>query len=257
MPAYGDFAHVYDMFMDNVSYDQWTGYMISLLQKFGIRDGLVCELGCGTGEATERFAAAGYDMIGIDTSVEMLQEALEKKYESGHDILYLNQDMRSFELYGTVRAVVSIGDSMNYILEEEDLLQVFRLVNNYLDPGGMFLFDLKTSHLFGSIGDSVIAENREEGSMIWENSFDPESGLNEYRLTFFVPEEEEGGDGALYRRFDEVHVQRAYALSRIRELLTEAGLIFEGAWESFTDHAPGEDSDRIYVAAREHGKTVK
>lgn len=91
---------------------------------------------------TERMAAFGYDMIGADNSEEMLEIAMEKRLESGHDILYLLQDMREFELYGTVRAIYSVCDSVNYITEETDLEEVFRLVNNYLDPGGLFVFVL-------------------------------------------------------------------------------------------------------------------
>lgn len=83
------------------------------------------------------FAGFGYDMIGVDNSADMLEIAMEKKEASGHDILYLLQDMRAFELYGTVRAVLSVCDSVNYMTDPADLLQVFRLVNNYLDPGGI------------------------------------------------------------------------------------------------------------------------
>ena len=109
----------------------------------------------------------------------MLEIAMEKKDASGLNILYLLQDMREFELYGTVRAIVSVCDSMNYILEEEDLLQVFRLVNNYLDPGGMFIFDLNTTKKYRDMGETTIAENREEASFIWENYFDEEEKINE------------------------------------------------------------------------------
>ena len=112
--------------------------MISLLREEGIDDGLVLDLGCGTGSLTEILAREGYDMTGIDLSPDMLQIAMEKRMESGRDILYLNQDMREFELYGTVRAIVSICDSMNYLLEKADLVQTLRLANNYLDPGGDF-----------------------------------------------------------------------------------------------------------------------
>ena len=119
MESYGRFAGVYDVFMDNVNYREWADYIIETLAQDGIGDGLVLELGCGTGTVTEMLADAGYDMIGIDNSEEMLAEAMEKRAESGHDILYLLQDMQDFELYGTVRAVISVCDSMNYLTDEE------------------------------------------------------------------------------------------------------------------------------------------
>ena len=119
MEAYSSFAAVYDTFMDNIPYDDWAAYLISLLKEYAVEDGLVLDMGCGTGSMTERLAEEGYDMIGIDNSEEMLEIAMEKRAESGLDILYLLQDMREFELYGTVKAVVSICDSVNYITEEE------------------------------------------------------------------------------------------------------------------------------------------
>lgn len=141
MEAYTGFAEVYDLFMDNVPYEEWCAYLRSLLEEYQVNQGLVLELGCGTGKMTRLLAQAGYDMIGVDGSEEMLQIAKETTWKEemppNTDILYLLQDMREFELYGTVRAVVSICDSLNYILKEEELLTVFRLVNNYLDPGGV------------------------------------------------------------------------------------------------------------------------
>ena len=127
MDAYTSFASVYDTFMDNIPYAEWADYLISLLKEYGIEDGLVLDLGCGTGNMTELLASRGYDMIGVDNAEEMLEIAMEKRADSEHDILYLLQDMREFELYGTVAAVVSLCDSMNYLTSEEDLLQVFNL----------------------------------------------------------------------------------------------------------------------------------
>ena len=238
MEAYTGFAKVYDLFMDNIPYEEWSRRIVGILKQYGISDGLVLDLGCGTGSMTELLANAGYDMIGLDASEEMLNLAVQKRAESGLDILYLLQDMRELELYGTVRAVVSVCDSINYVTEEADLLQVFRLVNNYLDPGGIFLFDLNT-----------VAENRREGSFIWENYFDAGEGLNEYSLTLFIREE-----GGLYRKYEETHYQRAYSLERVRELLEEAGLEVLGFFDAETGLAPEKTAERIYAAAREQGK---
>ena len=248
--SYESFAGVYDLFMDNIDYPAWCTYLTGILKEYGIEDGLIAELGCGTGSMTELLAAEGYDMIGIDNSPDMLEVAQEKRVESGLDILYLMQDMREFELYGTVRAVVSICDCMNYILEEEDLLEVFCLANNYLDPGGIFVFDLNTPYKYREIlGDSVIAENREECSFIWENTFYEEDGVNEYDLTIFRKEEDD-----LYRKYEETHFQKAFEPERVKELIREAGMEFVAEYDAFTREAPKSDSERLYFIAREQGK---
>lgn len=252
--SYTSFAQVYDMFMDNVDYPAWSKYLIQLLKEYQVEDGLVLDLGCGTGNMTELLAKEGYDMIGVDNSEDMLEIASEKRAESGLNILYLLQDMREFELYGTVKAVVSICDSINYILEEDDLREVFSLVNNYLDPKGMFIFDLNTKYKYEQMGETTIAENREEASFIWDNYYDPEEEINEYELAIFIPE---GEDSDLYRKFEEVHYQRAYDLATIRRLLEEAGMEFVTAYDAFTKAAPRPESERIYVVAREKGKSEK
>ena len=244
MEAYTGFAEVYDLFMDNVPYEQWAEYITGLLREYGIEDGLVLDLGCGTGTMTELLAEAGYDMIGIDQSEEMLEEALEKKEASGHDILYLCQDMREFELYGTVRAIVCVCDSMNYILEEEEILDILSAAAyNYLDYDGLFIFDLNTEYKYREIlGEQTIAENREEGSFIWENYYDEAQRINEYQLTLNKKKKED-----LYRKFEETHYQRAYSLDTVRNLVERSGLRLLHMYDAFTREPAREDSERIYV----------
>lgn len=252
MEPYTGFAGVYDTFMDNVPYEEWTEYIAAVLREYKIEDGLVLELGCGTGSMTEVLAEYGYDMIGVDNSEDMLQLAIDKRRSSGHDILYLLQDMREFELYGTVRAVISACDSINYITDHEDLLEVFRLVNNYLDPQGIFIFDFNTEYKYRELlGDRVIAEERTECSFIWDNYYDEKEQLNEYELTLFV---QSGEDENLYRKYQEIHYQRAYSLEIIQSLLKKAGLIYIGAYDAYTKDAPLYTSERICVIAQEYGK---
>ncbi len=313
MEAYSSFAEVYDLFQDNIPYEEWCEYLAGLLEEYGIRDGIVLDLGCGTGTVTELLAARGYDMIGVDNAEEMLGIAMRKKAariiakedalaeEENTDvmtdspssdpnndgetkvdrdrrdsILYLCQDMREFELYGTVAAAVSICDSMNYITDLEDLTQVFRLVNNYLDPNGVFIFDMNTPYKYEELlADNTFAEVREESSFIWENFYDEEERINEYALTLFIREmsdeedavgddsdDEECGEGytwsggsdGVYHRYTETHYQRAYTLEEVRAAAEEAGLIWEAAYDAFTREPVRPDSERIYVILRECGK---
>lgn len=189
MGSYENFARVYDELMDNVPYEEWAQFILNLLQDRKITEGLVLELGCGTGKLMTLLGKAGFDMIGVDNSVEMLQIAREK---TSQDFLYLLQDMREFELYGTVKAVISVCDSVNYITKKEELRKVFQLVNNYLDPEGVFIFDFNTEYKYRElIGETVIAEDREDVSFIWFNEYDEESHLNDIDLKVFVQEEGE------------------------------------------------------------------
>ena len=259
MSSYTNFAYVYDTFMDNVPYDEWCDYLVSLLKEYGIDDGLILDMGCGTGNMTSRLCQLGYDMIGIDNSEDMLAIAREKAVGDEENILYLLQDMRSFELYGTVRAIVSICDSMNYILKEEELLQVFKLVNNYLDPEGLFIFDLNTLYKYETLlGDRTIAENRGDCSFIWDNYYYDEEKINEYELSIYVKAEDEdemeGAEGELFYRYTETHYQRAYDLETVKQLIEKAGMKFVAVYDAMTRNAPAEDSERVYIIAREQGK---
>lgn len=263
--SYSDFAEVYDELMDNTPYERWCDTLTSLIEKYGVSKpmrgegqtdallserNLVLDLGCGTGTLTELMYQKGYDMIGVDNAPSMLDVAMKKKEQSGSEILYLLQDMRELELYSTVGTVFSVCDSLNYILEKDELTDIFRLVNNYLYPGGLFVFDFNTEYKYREIiGDSTIAENRDDCSFIWENFYDESSCLNEYDLTVFVRE-----NGDIFRRFTETHIQRGYCVEDMIELVQEAGLEIVECLDADTNGMVTHESERVYIIAREKGK---
>jgi hypothetical protein len=143
--------------------------------------------------------------------------------------------------------VISVCDSLNYLLEEEDLLETFKQVNNYLYPGGIFVFDFNTVYKYETvIGDTTIAENRDECSFIWENYYHPEEEINEYDLTLFV-EETEG----LYRKFTETHYQRGYTLAQIQQIAKEAGLEWVFAMDADTGETVNDCTERVFAVVKE------
>lgn len=273
MEAYTGFAEVYDTFMDDTPYEEWADFLAELIGKYGISkpvqpDGkvsadqpslrealeeeknLVLDLGCGTGTLTELLSKKGFDMIGVDNSEEMLQLAMEKKEKSGSKILYLCQDMRDLDLYSTIGTVISVCDSINYLLEDEDVADTFSLVENYLYPGGIFIFDFNTLYKYETvIGDTTIAENRDDCSFIWENYYHEEEHINEYDLTIFAREKK---DRETFRRFQETHYQRGYTLEEMKNFVENSGLSLITVMDAETHKEPTEESERIYVVARKH-----
>ena len=246
--AYTGFAEVYDRFMENVPYDDWEAWIASQLEASGYAGQLVLELGCGTGIMTERLAARGYDMIGADLSIEMLEEAQEKSACAGQNILWIHQDMRELELFGTVDAIVCTCDSLNYITDLQDLEQVFQRVAMFLEPGGTFLFDINTPYKYEYVlADHTYADTYEDAAFIWQNEYDPETRENEYQVTFFVEDEKDR-----YTRYEELHIQKAYSFEEIRACFTKAGFTEEGFYGELSLKAPDATAERVHFIIRKN-----
>lgn len=250
MKPYSVFAEIYDDFMGNIPYEKWCGNIHRILCDNGIKHGIVAELGCGTGKITRLMSDKGYEMIGIDNSEDMLSIAVE---ESDGSILYLLQDMRGLELYGTVEAVISLCDSMNYLVNDGELEEVLRKVNLYLERSGLFIFDMKTVYCYENmLGDSVQYEDNGECALVWENRFDKENSIHTYELTMFVACDENDDDGQpLYERFSETHIQRAYSVGEVEKAVASAGLELVGIIDADTFSEAVSTSQRLYYIVRE------
>ncbi len=244
MDAYTSFAQVYDLFMDNVPYEEWCTFLCKLLKEHHIMDGPVLDLGCGTGKMTRLMSEHGYDMTGVDQSPEMLQIAAMQQTDV--PILYLLQDMQELELDGCVCAVYSVCDCVNYVLEEQELLSAFSRVYESLEEGGIFVFDVNTSYKYTQLlAENTFAESREEGSFIWDNYYDAQEKINEYDLTLFIPEEY-----GLYRRYAETHYQRNYEIRTLQELLKQAGFGNAEIYDGYSDEPLHRTSERAVFVVK-------
>ena len=243
MEAYTGFAYVYDEYMDNIPYEEWGEYMMTLLKENGVSDGMsVLELGCGTGTVTRMLSKSGYDCVGLDMSEDMLSIASDKTFEEDLHIIYTCQDMRDFEVPYSMDAMISIGDSMNYITCVDDLENVFSCVRENLKENGVFIFDLKTIHFFRDIlADNTYAQNRDDSAFIWDNYYDEEERNNEYELAVFVKNE----DGT-FDRFEEQHYQHGFTIEEVTGAARKAGLNVKSIYNAFTKDAPDESSERLY-----------
>ncbi len=242
---YQEFAYVYDEMMSEIPYDLWYERIHSYLKEQGKTKGHVCELGCGTGQMTGRFCDDGYEVTGIDLSPDMLALAMEKKKEQ-QQILYLNQDMTDFSLHKLANVVLCICDSLNYLLEEEELLAMFQCVQQSLTEEGLFIFDMKTRYCYTEIlGDGIRVEDEEDYTVIWDNAFDEETDTNEYLLTMFVRQKDHR-----YERYDECHVQRVYEDSVVLELLQKAGLVVVDRFGTDMTGEPKEREERHYYVVK-------
>lgn len=247
MDIYNEFAKVYDTFMGDTPYESWVQFIKDIVGKQGITPKLMCDLGCGTGKMCEIFAQQGIQMIGIDNSEEMLMVARESAMDKELDILYLLQDMSEFELYGTVDVIYSACDSINYLLEEEQVFSTFKWVNNYLEKDGIFIFDINTPYKYKEVlGEKVFAEQSEESAYIWENYYDEAEEMNEYSVSFFIQDE----DGR-YTRTEEVHYEKAYTIEKIRNLLEKAGMELLGVYDEYTHNPCHEKTIRATFVAKE------
>ena len=254
--GYHAIAEVYDRLNAEIDYVAWADFFEACFARFmDTRPELVLDLACGTGRMTAELARRGYDMIGVDGSEEMLSVAYERSLpdEDCEDLsgrpMYLLQDMRRFELYGTVGAVVCCLDSLNYLLEDGDLAECFRCVHNYMDPNGLFLFDVNTPYKFENVygSNAYILEDTVDGDAVycgWQNDYDAERGICDFCLSVFREQ-----DGAYLREDEEQH-ERCYTLEQLTKTLADCGFEVLGIYSGYSFNEPQENTERWYFAAR-------
>lgn len=243
-------APIYDKVNEDINYTEWADFIEKIIERCYTEGtpSLILDLGSGTGRMTVELARRGYDMTGVDFSVEMLDIAKNTADEMGlgDRILWLCQDMCEFELYGTVDVTVSCLDCINHLTDTKSLTKCFDLVHNYLIPNGLFIFDINGKHKF----ENVYADNSyviEDGDCfcVWQNCYNKRNGLCDFYITVF----EEGDDGR-YERYDEEQREKMYTLRAIKKALTACGFEFIGAYRDFGFTPASDDDDRIYVVAR-------
>ncbi len=251
---YGAISTIYDKINSNVDYAAWADFFEACFDKLlPCRPELMLDLACGTGSMTLELAARGYDMIGVDGSPDMLNVAYDRKFDLDlpRDVLFLLQDMREFELYGTVGAVSCCLDSLNYLTGDGELEKCFSLVHNYLDPDGLFLFDVNTPHKFANVyGKNVYVYEEDdcgEGSFcIWQNYYDEQTRLCDFSLTVF----EKNDNNEDYSRRDELQTERCYSRAEIEKALENTGFELIGFYSDFQFTPATETDERWYVVAR-------
>lgn len=240
-------APFYDAINAEIDYKKWADFIEKILDKeCKSRPELVLDLGCGTGRMTLELARRGYDMTGIDYSPEMLEIARDAAEKEGHDILWLCQDMREFELYGTVDAAVCCLDCINHLESIEELEACLKLVHNYLIPDGIFIFDVNGRYKFENVyADNTFTMEEDGGVCIWENFYDSDSKICDFYITLF----KECNDGR-YKRYDETQSERMYTLAELRSSLEKCNMEFLYALGDL-DFSPGSDEcERVYIVAK-------
>lgn len=242
---YSDFAEIYDKLQD-IDYGSFTAYYEQIFKKLGIKPELVLDLACGTGNITIPMAESGYEMIGVDISEEMLGIAADKARAGNLDILFLNQDMTKFELYGTVDAAICALDGVNYLTQDGELLKMLALIKNYLNPGGIFIFDINSGHKLKNIlGDNTFVYDEQDIYCVWSNSYDEDERICSFTLDFFKRE-----NGGLYQRFEEYQEERAYSITEIKNAAESVGLTLYGCFDDRSFNTASDTSERIFFVLK-------
>lgn len=242
---YQDFAYLYDEFMKNVDYHVWTRKIEDIFKKYGKQPKTIVDLACGTGGVTNLLAARGYQVSGVDISEDMLYVAREKARRSGLQVPYICQDISELCLHHPVDAMLCMCDGFNYILDKEKLKNTFRKIHQYLNPGGILIFDISSYYKLSSIlGNRTMADPGEELSLIWLNHFDKETQLLEMNLTIFEKQED------YYERIEETQIQRAWKTEEMLDMLKDSGFSNISTYSSKGLTPPGKRSHRIYFSAQ-------
>jgi len=245
VPPYTRFAAAYDEMMKNVDYIRWADYIDRLFALYNVRPRRVLDIACGTGSATVLLAEKGYMMSGTDRAMEMLLWAREKAKRRGVRLHLWQQDMRHLAVAQSYDAAICLYDSVNYITTEKEMEQFFTRVSEALIPRGMFIFDVTTEYnIVKHFHRQTFAESREGFSYIWKNLYLHREKICKTVLTFFL--QEDNGD---YAKYEELHTQKIYSVTQVKELLERTGYKLLSSFDAFTFNRWGRTSERINFTA--------
>lgn len=244
MDVYNKFAYLYDELMNDFDYELWFNYIEDIFDRYNKKPINVLEMACGTGNLSYYLAKKGYKLTCFDLSSDMLSKAYEK-LNRFRNVKLLNQNMITFNLKQKYDSVISICDSINYIINKDDLLNTFKNVWNHLDEDGIFIFDINSYFKLSKIiGNNTFVEDRDDLFYTWQNYFDEEREIAEFYLTFFYSE-----DGENYVRFDEEHKEKAYKIETIIQLLNLSGFSKIHSFEGFSFNDVNDHTERINFVA--------
>lgn len=246
MSSYDVLSLAYDQLTDNVEYEARSKYISGFFHRFGIADGILLDLACGSGRLTVLLAQMGYDMIGADASAGMLSYAQARAADAGVDVRFICQDMRDLDLYGTVRGCVCSLDSINHLTSLADVQTVFQKVSLFTEPGGLFVFDVNTIYKHRYVlKDNVFAFETDDFFLTWQNELQPDGVTVCNTVDLFYTE-----NGGVYRRESESFLEKAYSVGALQKVAESAGFEICGIYDDMTAHPPTPLSERIYFVCR-------
>ena len=200
--------------MYDLDYEKIYKFIKEVLGKKSLEPELILEMACGTGGLTEKLAR-DYKIHAFDLSDDMLS-VCQNKIRSKNLKLF-KQNMVGFSAPASYDAIFSVGDSLNYVTDVKDFEAAIKSSYDHLKDGGIFIFDLNTEYKFKNI-PPVTVDEVEDVLYLWENIYDEEKKLNTYGVNFFRNIKDND-----YKRFYEEHLERAYDLSFVKNLLEKTG----------------------------------
>lgn len=246
MGGYGSFSFFYDLLTGNISYKKRAEYFDMLIKKHGGRKNILLDLACGTGSLSEEMSRLGYDVIGVDSSEEMLNEAIEKKIESGLNIQYLCQDMTRLDMFGTIDVTLCALDSLNHLPDLAAVEKTVGRVSLFCEPQGLFIFDINTPHKHRNIlGNNTFVYDMEEVYCVWQNTYSEKDNRVDMCLDFFERRE----DG-LYSKYEDEFSEIAFDESVIDSILIKNGFEIAAKYDYDTVSPPKPDSEKLVYAAK-------
>lgn len=248
--SYNYFADFYDLLTENVEYSRRADYICSLLSENGINGGLLLDLACGTGSMSVLLAEKGYSVIGTDLSEDMLSIAQNKKYDCKGDVMFLCQDMRSLDLYGTIDCACCNLDCINHLTDQNDVQTVFDKVSLFMNDGGIFIFDVNTLYKHREIlCNNAYVYDYDDFFCAWQNSLNADNETVNINLDFFVKNK-----SGSYSRFSESFDEKAYQLDLIEKMLLNADFSIVGKYDELSKNPPEADSQRVVFVARRNNR---
>ncbi len=244
--SYKEFSYFYDYFNYNADYDKLCSTVVKLAGRQNVKSGIACDLGCGTGELAFRLNKAGFDVIAVDNSDEMLDVLFDKRdEEEAYSVQILKQDITKLDMFGTVDLFTCTFDTVNHLDGAKAVKRLFDRVSLFLDPNGVFIFDMNTPYKhINVLANEKFDFIEDEADCHWQNTLFLQDNKTKISITIYDKQADE--------HYSEEFFEYFYSLEDIQSMLKKAGLSVVSLIDGEDFNAVREDSLRyLFMVKKE------
>jgi ubiquinone/menaquinone biosynthesis C-methylase UbiE len=226
---------IYDSLLDHVDYDKWYQHITEICKIHNCTPKNYLDLACGTGTFLKYFDDKEIKLYGMELNPNMLE--LAKAKNAKRQIAWIVSDMQNFSVKDKFDLITCLFDSVNYLQDEDQIIEMFNNVAKHLQKNALFIFDIVSEKTCLEYFFNYTDKDTINGIDIDRyHHYDYNQKIQHTELTFYQNNEE----------ILEHHQQHIYSHEEILDFIKMSNLKYLASYQDFEITKVNQNAERIH-----------